>query len=198
MTRLTTRTTAISIATAIAVAVLLIPMVGLAAPASASCAPPLPIGQALDEASYVFVGTVTALRSDDRYATLDVEEVWRGDLAATVEVNGGPSPADVGAAEADGLSISTSVDRTYTLDQRYLVVSSGMEAGVLADNACSATTEYTDDFDQFRPVDSYVPTAAPTDTSVEESEDSLSLWWLLTGGSVLIVGLVFLVARRRP
>ena len=125
--------------------------------AVASCAAPVPLDQAIAEASNVFVGTVAELRFDDRFAVFDVEDVWKGDLPDRVEVNGGPSIVDLESA-GDGVSVATSVDRTYRLGERYLVVSHGLDQDVLADNACSATREYADDLVDFRPADAHAPT----------------------------------------
>lgn len=170
-----------------------------AAPAAGSCAPPIPLDQAIAEAPYVFVGTVAELRFEDRFAVFDVEDVWKGDLAGQALVNGGPSLADLEAAAADGLGVATSVDRTYGLGQRYLVVSHGLDDGVLLDNACSATSDYDDNLDRFRPATAYSPDPAPSDLGVPVDSDGRSgnaeeggagqaAWWVGGGATFILIG----------
>ena len=91
---------------------LLVPVfvVGSASVASASCAAPVPLTDAVATSDLVVVGTVTAARSNNRIVTVAVEDIWRGDADAQIEVAGGP----------DSLSGATSVDRTYVVGQRYL------------------------------------------------------------------------------
>lgn len=109
-------------------------------PALASCAPPRPIEESLLLADAVVVGTVTDLENGGRWAVVQVEERWRapGSLPDTIEVRGGPEP---GAA--------SSVDRVFT-GERYLFFLTG-GPGYFVDNACSATTIWTDDLAAFRP-----------------------------------------------
>jgi hypothetical protein len=97
-------------------------------PAAASCAPPIPIDQALSEADNVFVGSVVGLAEADRTATFAVDEVWRGaDLPAQVVVHGGP-----------GGDTFSSVDRTWEANGTYIVFATIVD-GQLTDNACSNT-----------------------------------------------------------
>ena len=78
--------------------------------AHASCMPPLELAAAIEQADVVVVGTVTATTSRSRIATLDVDEVWKGDVGATFEVAGG--------ARGD---VASTVDRTYESGTRYLL-----------------------------------------------------------------------------
>ncbi len=66
-------------------------------------------------------------------------------------VSGGPRPAELEAARAEGLEVMTSVDRTYVAGATYLVVAHGREGEVLLDNACSATQVWTDALGRHRP-----------------------------------------------
>jgi hypothetical protein len=121
----------------------------LLAPAAASalCAMPLPIEQAIRESEIVLVGTVTSTENMGRWATVQVHEIWKGpDLPATVVVLGGPEP---GAA--------SSIDRSFTAGARYLLVVSADEQGRLHDNACSATTEIGEGENKLRPADFRTP-----------------------------------------
>lgn len=103
------------------------------APAWASCAVPLPLEQAIERADVVLVGDVVGhVDGDPRRALFDVDEVRKGGpLPERVEVSGTPG---------DAPGSVTSVDRTYVLGRRYLVVASG-EQPPFSDNACSATTQ---------------------------------------------------------
>ena len=111
-----------------------------ATPALASCAPPRPIEESILQADAVLVGTVTHLENGGRWAVVKVEERWRGAeaLPDTIEVRGGPEQGT-----------STSVDRVFT-GERYLLFLT-KSPGYFADNACSATTVWTDDLAAFRP-----------------------------------------------
>lgn len=128
----------------------------LAGPAAASCAPPPPMEQAIEEAKTVFVGTVESLADEGHHATVRVEEVWKGpDLPPVVEVRG--SPGGDG-----GMQARTSVDRTYTDDTKYLFVLYD-ETLPLEDNVCSRTSEWTQEHAQYRPAQVRHPVSAPND-----------------------------------
>jgi hypothetical protein len=111
-----------------------------ATPALASCAPPRPIEESMRLADAVLVGTVTHLENGGRWAVVQVEERWRGpeSLPDTIEVRGGPEPGT-----------ATSVDRTFTPERYLFFLTKG--PGYFADNACSATTLWTDDLAAYRP-----------------------------------------------
>lgn len=117
------------------------------ATASASCAMPIPIEEAIRTAQVVITGTVISTENQGRWATVEVHEIWKGpDLPATVVVRGGPGP---GAA--------STIDRSYTVGARYLFVASLDEEGDLADNVCSATTEMGAGDNELRPADFRTP-----------------------------------------
>jgi hypothetical protein len=113
-------------------------------PVAASCAMLPPVEVAIDKADAVFVGTVAGLRHEARWATVQVEEIWKGPaLPAVVEVRGGLDP-----------TAFSSIDRTYNVGQRYLfVVSLRVEGAVAAlqDDACTATSEWTEALTDLRP-----------------------------------------------
>lgn len=165
------------------VAALLVP-----APASASCAILPGSEDQWRTADSVFVGTVTAVENNARWAKVSVEEIWIGpDQAAEVIVRGGSE--DVGTA--------SSVDRQYEVGIRYLFAVMIVD-GTLQDNACSGTTPVeVIDLDSMRPSDSRTLGDAP-----EGPDPGLDLGRL--AGPVLIVSVVgglvlatVLLARRR-
>lgn len=126
-------------------AALLVPAATLADTSTVvtDCAPPLPIEKAAASADLVFVGSVSAVGNEGRSATVDVSEVWRGDVPATVLVNGGADPTNL--AEDD---------RTFTVGTTYLFIPpdlSGLAGGVVIDNVCSSTVPWTADLAAFRP-----------------------------------------------
>jgi hypothetical protein len=175
--RMTTRRLILAAATAAAIL--------LPAPAAlASCAmDPRPIEAQIAEADIVFVGTVTGLQDNGLTARFAVEEVWRGDVPAVIVVRGGEDAA-LGAPVS-----STSVDRTWTNDTRYLVVPVA-DGGELRDNACSPTREWSDELAAARPADATTPTG---DTSSNRA--------LLVGvGAAAVLaaaGVAVMVVRRR-
>lgn len=155
-----------------------------AGPAAASCEVLGPVDQALAKAQTVFVGTVIGLDFGGRVATFDVAEIWRGTTGSTVVVNGGPSMEELWSARRQGSDVATSVDRSYELGTTYLVVSHGREAGVLADNACSATQPFNTDLEELRPETVIVPQAP---TAFEPSARIPS--WVWVGASVAVAGI---------
>lgn len=171
------------------VAAALLTLAGLAAPAGASASCAIPPGGADDlwkSADAVFVGTVTAIANNARWATVRVEEVWQGpDQPAEVVVRGGPEG-----------NTATSVDRSYTVGIRYLFAVVVVD-GRLEDSACSGTTEAgTIDLNAIRPADVRRPEGA---TVTPGGPDLGAL-----AGPVVVVGIVgglllatVLLARRR-
>lgn len=154
-----------------------------AAPAAASCAPPIPIAQALSDSDSVFVGTIVGLANADRDATFSVDEVWRGpDLAAQVVARGGP-----------GGNGASSVDRTWQAGAKYLVFAS-IADGQLTDNSCSNTQIWTDDLAALRPSD-----ARPAGDATDDTSPGLPGTLLVVVGVVAAVVVVSLLAfRSRP
>jgi hypothetical protein len=125
--------------------------------AVASCFP-TDVEADLESSDLVFVGVVTGLANQSRWATFRIEEVWKGDpVGDWVEVRAGPGGAP-------GAPAATSNDRTYVAGERYLVFASdlsrrpgaGMDFGEGArwvDGACSATRPHDSSLVRFRPVD---------------------------------------------
>ena len=173
---------------------LLVPLVlASAAPVVASCQMPFPIDEAtalqqgMREADSVFLGTVTSLSNGNSWATVAVEEVWKGpDLAPTVEVRG--------AIEG----MTTSADRMYAAGRSYLFVVL-IADGQLTDNACSATREFTGELTALRPASARPPVSATPEPDAAASFDPSSL--LLPGALIVAAGVVVfgaaLALRRR-
>lgn len=135
-------------------AVSLMAMLATPATSLASCAAMPDIKQAATSAEIAFVGTVTATANRGTWATVSVEEVWRGpDQPAEVVIKGGP----------DG-NAATSVDRTFEVGVRYLFFPYTDGASGLADNNCSSTTPWSPELASLRPADARV-TAGGTPTA---------------------------------
>lgn len=114
--------------------------------ASASCVF-APTAAAVAQADIVFVGTVTATAQGELWATVRVEEVWRGpDLPAVLQVHGG-----------QGGNIATSVDRAFEVGVKYLFAPGQLENGVAIDNACSPTREWDAGLAALRPATAHPP-----------------------------------------
>jgi hypothetical protein len=172
----------------------------LAAPAIAlaDCMMPPPVAEAVKTAEIVFVGTVTETSNRNSWATVQVEDVWKGpDVPALVVVKGGP-----------GGNAATSVDRTFEVGVKYLFFpylgnstepapGRGIEAEVgLADNSCTNTTPWTPELADLRPADARGPIGAAPEAS---DFDVMSIA-IPAGVALLVAGLLLgvgLLARGR-
>ncbi len=160
-------------------------------PAGASCGPLVSIEEAIQDAPFVFVGTVVGLEHDGRLASFSVEEVWRGEVNSRVVVSGGPTPSDLEGL-GFGESMVTSVDRHFEQGVKYLVVAYSVEDGVYMDNACSATEAFGPSAEDLRPVTAHPPIDVGTDSDVVVARIALALV-AVTAAS----GLAFHRIRRR-
>ncbi|HEX5829191.1 MAG TPA: hypothetical protein VFY23_16815 [Candidatus Limnocylindrales bacterium] len=160
-------------------------------PALASCAGvPLGPDEAVLLGDVVFVGTVLRTENDGRWATVRVEERWKGsrDLPETVQVRGGPEPGT-----------ATSVDRTF-LPGRYLFIVERDGEG-LTDSACSGTVPWSEDLATLRPAGvTAAATELPTDPLGSIDWDSVAIVAALLVALLvsLVAYLYVLRARRRP
>ena len=163
----------------------------VAGPATASCVMPPPTGRAVDEADVVFIGTVTSTTNADRWATVAVEEIWKGeDIDPVVEIKAGPAdpPGPIMAA--------SSVDRTFKEGVRYLFFPYRKKNGSFSDSSCSNTSRWTADLERFRPpgVRELSPPYGGDDTI---ENDSLLTGIFAGAGAGLVVALIIVLARRR-
>jgi hypothetical protein len=169
-------------------AALLALLLATAAPTLASCIMPPPIEEAIRDADLVFVGTVTSVANRDRWATVAVQEVWKGpDMAPVVEIRGGP----------DG-NAASSVDRTFMAGTRYLFLPFIAE-GALQESACSSTTEFTADLARLRPATAHPPIAPAPDPETATPFDPASLLVpaaLVVGAGLLVFGAALALRRR--
>jgi hypothetical protein len=190
-------------------------IVGAAHPALASCAPPTTVEEEIDRADLVVVGVVSQVANRDRWATVAVEEVWKGTGSeGRVNVRAGPADPPGGTTQA-----MSSVDRTYVLGIRYLVFASDPKAhgwvaswgsdGRFEDNNCSATQPYVAaKLDRFRPPNARrmpgeVAREAPSTSrpapstsrpARDDREWSPMLW--VAGAAIVAFGVVVMVRRR--
>ena len=104
----------------------------VSAPASALCAAPPGGAFNIDEASFVFVGTVDSADDTGRTANVVVESVWKGQVDEHVQVQGGPANPQ----------IFMSNQRTYDVGTRYLFMPFKGNGEVFEDNGCSDTQEW--------------------------------------------------------
>ena len=171
--------------------------------ASASCLGPVPMNQAIADSAATFVGTVSGLENDRRWATVDVLEVWKGETRVTSEamVKAGPEdPPGPG-------TVVTSVDRHYRLGETYLFVVHGGSGSTFRDNNCSRTTTFSPRLARYRPaaVDpSPVPDASPSPTHLHVGQDHDHGWQvplfaalIVLAAALLSVGVMLMRDRRR-
>ena len=161
-----------------------------ASPVRASCASPVPIPDAMSLAEVVLVGTVTSTENGGRWATVRVEERWqtRGSVPDEIAVHGGPEPG-----------AETSIDRVYSPGRYLFFLTIGR--GYYLDNACTATTAWTQDLAQFRPLG--VAPAPDVAAGVPAgSRDPVDIVPVVALGVALLIALMsyglILRARRRP
>jgi len=148
----------------------------------ADCMMPAPVQEAAKTNDIVFVGTVTETTNQDRWASVAVEEVWRGpDLPEAVVVKGGTG--------GDAIS---SVDRSYQAGTKYLFFPYPDEQGNLADNICTNTVEWSPDLGQLRPADARQVNGATEQASAFDVGGLIAPLGvaLLVGGVLLGAGLL--------
>lgn len=155
----------------------------LAAPSAtlASCVQPPSIQDAARSAEIVFVGTVVETANRNTWATVQVEEIWRGpDQPTTIVIRGGP-----------GGNAASSVDRTFEVGVRYLFFPYADETGGLADNSCTSTTQWSADLAALRPGDVRAPAATPPANGFDVMSIAVPAGMaLLVAGLLLGVGLL--------
>ena len=166
----------------LAAALLLVP-----APVLADCQLAPPLEKAIIDAAFVFVGRVNSIDHGGRSADVTVQEVWRGDVADRVVVDGGLDPAN--PAEDD---------RTFELGVTYIFLPTSVD-GHLVDSICSATVPWDESsMGGLRPPEARAPEPLPTSPPGPLSPlGDLAGPLLVTAivGGLLIVTVI--LARRR-
>ena len=159
--------------------------------AQASCVLPPPLRRAIADAPAVFVGTVTEARFNDRWATVSIVEIWKGEsIPFSVEVRSG-----VGSSNT-----VTSVDRFYEIGETYLFIPYARKDLVFRDNACTNTTVFTDRVAEFRPATFSTPSPSgepiPTPVpSIEPSDQERTWVWIVPALFVGALALAYLGMR---
>lgn len=147
------------------------------------------IAEAVVSGESVFVGTVTAVRNNHRWALVRVEEIWSGpDLPDTIEVRG---------SEIVDPNAWTDIDRTFLAGRRYLF-DPEVQAGVLRDHGCTATSLWVDELLRFRPA--AVRSPAGVDVATAEAVDPLGVVGppaVAGGAGLALLGLVVVGRHRR-
>lgn len=173
---------------------------GGTARASCGLAPPVP--QAIAEAPAAFVGTVSELSNGRRWATVTVDEVWKGeDIPDEVEVRAGPKDPPGGGG------VATSADRYFEPTQQYLFVPYKRAGSVFRDNACTRTSPFRPSLERHRPSGSETPETpdegaeTPSGSASDETgePDENGSDWLLPAGIAIVAALAGagLFLRRR-
>ena len=163
-----------------------------AAPVLASCASPASIPDAIAKADVVLVGTVTGVDNGGRWASVRVEERWRGagSVPDVIKVHGGPEPG-----------VTTSIDRVFGADRYLLFLTDGPGPEYYVDNACTATTIWTDDLAQYRPggVAAAPDVAADAPGETSAGADIVPVVALVAALLIVLIAyFVILRSRRRP
>jgi len=157
------------------------------APVLADCQLAPPLDKAVIDAASVFVGTVSSIHNHGFSAEVDVREVWRGEIAGHVVVDGGLDPAN--PAEDD---------RQFEVGVTYLFLPTPID-GRLVDSICSATTPWVEEaMAGLRPPEGLAPEPTPSSQTGPFSALAGVAGPLLVAaivGGLLIV--TVLVARRR-
>ncbi len=191
MTHATTRVRLLGLGLLLAAA-FAVPGVASADTAGAlDCAPGLPLEKAVESASLVFVGRVTDVANEGRSATVEVTEVWRGEVPTPVLVQGGFDP-----------SIAAEDDRSFEVGVTYLFLPTGLDglaSAVVVDSLCSPTTPWTDDLARLRPAEVGTPISTEPSTTglptwIGDLVGPLAVGGLLGGGAFV---LALVVAQRR-
>lgn len=157
-------------------------------PAEASCILLPSLEESIASREVVFVGEVVDTSNDERTATVEVAEIWKGPVPeGSVEVVGG----------AEGANVASSVDRTYKVGVTYLFVPDQLaKDGRFRESACSPTRPYRDRFERFRPASARILAAGDEGNddrgTTDQQDSSFPLIPVILGGAGLLV-LIYLV-----
>lgn len=176
--------------TALTVGAALAVLLFLAPTAHASCAPLPSLPVAIDEARAAFVGTVTATTNQGRWATVEVTDVWTGEVGSTAEVRGGPK--DPGGR----VPVITSVDRTYKVGKTYLFVPYDSRGSVYLDNGCTATRAFHARLEKFNPQLASGDDPEPRSPAKEDRAEGQQ-WWAVGAVAFFATALGLRLRARR-
>lgn len=169
-------------------AVALMAMLATPAASLASCAVQPNIKEAAASAEIAFIGTVTATANRDSWATVSVEEVWRGpDQPAEVVIKGGPEG-----------NAATSVDRTFEVGMKYLFFPYTDGAAGLADNSCTSTAPWSADMLALRPKDARAPLGGTTTATGFDAGGLLGPIAVAVVVAGVLLGVGLLARSRQP
>lgn len=161
----------------------------------------------MNTSDLVFVGTVVKATNHGRWATFELEQLWKGTPGTNrIEVHAGP-------ADPPGPNeVATSVDRSYELGVRYLVMARDPQAAGFQrlygssnryeDNSCSATRPYVTALGRFRPKSRLPRPAAPAPVAAPvatpgRSDDPAWLAFAVVGGVLAAAVAALVILRRR-
>jgi hypothetical protein len=152
---------------------------------AADCVPrTIPDAQATPD--ILFVGDVVRLDNDNRWAVVLVRERWQGaeGLPDTVNIRGGPEAGT-----------STVNDRIY-LEGRYLFDVRNL-GPYLEDDACSATTPWSEALGQYRPSNVAGPSASGSPLDLLDSGGLALAAFLVLALLIAVVAYILILRRRQ-
>ena len=156
-------------------------------PAAADCDPAGPVEEELRTAQVAFVGRVIDI--DASVATFAVSEVWAGTLPGRVDVHG--LIDDIVDQNSDVGPVVSEDDRVWSIGGDYLVLPI-VDAGMLRDHICTATTEWQPELDELRPAKARI---LPIDSPAPDP--GVSMPAILVGITAALVLAVSVLAFRR-
>ena len=162
----------------------------------------MPMDEAISDSAATFVGTVSALENDRRWATVDVLEAWKGGTRVSAEVLVKAGPKDPPGPSG----VATSTDRRYRLNETYLFVVYGGQGSTFRDSNCSRTTRFSPRLARFRPEaleTTPAPPPSPSPTHLHAQPDHAHDWQppllvaLIVAVTALVLVSITLVRDRR-
>jgi hypothetical protein len=127
-------------------------LLGIIAPAHASCTEPPTPREALESNHVVFVGQVLETVARGRVAVVEVESIWKGgDIIGVTRVEGGE------------LESTSRDDRTFETGQSYVFFPRNDEPP-FRDDGCTATTQLTAEVARLQPQNARPPESGSSDS----------------------------------
>ena len=159
--------------------------------ALASCVELPPIEESFASAPVVFTGTVVAVDQGGRVAEVEVETVYKGEVAAVVTMLGGQSLEP---------NVTTSVDRSFSLGVTYAFFPVNATQP-FEDNACTATSPLTPELEAIIQELAGGPGRPPIGTVPPDANSGAATGYVLAalGGALLLAAAaVYTVQRQSP